>query len=90
MVYQRYRKRANSTLAGIDDIAECADDRFYEVEKIIDVRLNRQYHSEEYKVRFKGYGSEDDMWLPSSSFREPVQFQTVSKRGRVRKHRTKD
>ena len=80
----------NSSEAGIDDIAECVDDRFYEVEKIIDVRLNRQYHSEEYKVRFKGYGSEDDMWLPSSSFREPVQFQTVSKRGRARKHRTKD
>jgi len=41
-------------------------------------------------VRFKGYSSEDDMWLPSSSFREPVQFQTVSKRGRARKHRTKN
>lgn len=59
---------------GIDEIAGCADDNeFYEVEKIIDVRLNKQYHSEEYKVRFKGYGSEDDMWIPSSSFREPVQ-----------------
>ena len=64
----------NRSEAGVDEIAECADDRFYEAEKIIDVRLNRQYHSEEYKVRFKGYGSEDDMWLPSSSFREPVQF----------------
>ena len=41
-------------------------------------------------MRFKGYGSEDDMWIPSSSFREPVQFQTVSKRGRIRKHKTKD
>ena len=80
----------NHIEAGIDEITECTDDKFYEVEKIIDVRLNRQYHSEEYKVRFKGYGSEDDMWLPSSSFREPVQFQTVSKRGRARKHRTKD
>ena len=80
----------NHIEASIDEITECADDKFYEVEKIIDVRLNRQYHSEEYKVRFKGYGSEDDMWLPSSSFREPVQFQTVSKRGRARKHRTKD
>ena len=27
---------------------------FYEVENILDVRLNRKYHSEEYKVRFKG------------------------------------
>ena len=80
----------NHSETGIEETAECADDKFYEVEKIIDVRLNRQYHSEEYKVRFKGYGPEDDMWLPSSSFREPVQFQTVSKRGRARKHRTKD
>lgn len=81
----------NRSETGIDETAECADDnKFYEVEKIIDVRLNRQYHSEEYKVRFKGYSSEDDMWLPSSSFRELVQFQTVSKRGRARKHRTKD
>ena len=31
-------------------------------------------------MRFKGYGSEDDMW----------QFQTVSSRGRAWKHRTKD
>ena len=41
-------------------------------------------------MRFRGYGSDDDMWIPSSAFREPVQFQTVSKRGRVRKHKTKD
>ena len=66
------------------------DDEFYEVEKILEVRLNKKYNSEEYKVRFKGYGPEDDMWLPSSSFREPVQFQTVSQRGRVRQHTTKD
>lgn len=76
-----------------DDVLQSSEennDEFYEVEKILDVRLNRKYHSEEYKVRFKGYGPEDDMWLPSSSFREPVQFQTVSQRGRVRKHITKD
>ena len=41
-------------------------------------------------MRFRGYGSDDDMWIPSSAFREPVQFQTISKRGRVRKHKTKD
>ena len=52
----------NRSETSIDEIAECADDnKFYQVEKIIDVRLNRQYHSEEYKVRFKGYGSEDDL-----------------------------
>ena len=41
-------------------------------------------------MRFRGYGSDDDMWIPCSAFREPVQFQAISKRGRVRKHKTKD
>ena len=41
-------------------------------------------------MRFRGYGSEHDMWIPSSAFRKPVEFQTISKRGRVRKHKTKD
>ena len=76
---------------GLEEIPDTGDDsKFYEVEQNIDVRLNRQYHSEEYKVRFRGYGSDDDMWIPSSAFREPVQFQTISKRRRVRKHKTKD
>ncbi|CAH3041207.1 unnamed protein product, partial [Porites lobata] len=46
------------------------DDDYYEVEKVLEVRLNKQFHSEEYKVRFKGYTSDDDMWLPSSAFKE--------------------
>ena len=76
---------------GLEEIPDNADvNKCYEVEEIIDVRLNRQYHSQKYKVRFRGYGSEHDIWIPSSSFREPVQFQTVSKRGRVCKHKTKD
>ena len=66
------------------------DDDYYEVEKVLEVRLNKQFHSEEYKVRFKGYTSDDDMWLPSSAFKEPVTFHTVSKRGRLRKHRMKE
>ncbi|XP_073236481.1 uncharacterized protein [Porites lutea] len=66
------------------------DDDYYEVEKVLRVRLNKQFHSEEYKVRFKGYTSDDDMWLPSSAFKEPVTFHTVSKRGRLRKHRMKE
>ena len=84
---------ANNTCSeeeGTDEIAECADEnKFYEAEKIIDVRLKKQ--SEESKVRFKGYGSEEDICgfqvLPAG---EPVQFQTISKRGRIRKHKTKD
>ena len=49
-------------LEEIPDIAE--ENKFYEVEEIIDVRLNRQYHSEEYKVRFRGYGSEHEFCFP--------------------------
>ena len=56
---------------------------------MLEVRLNKDFHSEEYKVRFKGYTSEDDMWLPSSAFKEPVTFETVSRRGRHRKHTMK-
>ncbi|XP_068721910.1 M-phase phosphoprotein 8-like [Montipora capricornis] len=66
------------------------DDDYYEVEKVLEVRLNKQFHSEECRVRFKGYTSEDDMWLPSFAFKEPVTFNTVSKRGRIRKHTMKD
>mgnify|MGYP000073151080 CR=1 FL=1 len=38
---------------GLEEIPDTVDDnKFYEVEEIINVRLNRQYHSEDYKVRF--------------------------------------
>ena len=54
---------------GLEEIRDDAEvNIFYEVEEVIDVRLNRQYHSEEYKVCFRGYGSEHDMWIPSSAF----------------------
>lgn len=60
------------------------------MEKVLEVRLNKQFHSEEFRVRFKGYTSKDDMWLPRSAFQEPVTFNTVSKRGQIRKHTMKD
>ena len=41
----------------------------------------------EYKVRFKGYGS-DDMWLPASFFSRAIHFESTSKYGRKRKHVT--
>ena len=41
-------------------------------------------------MRFKGYTSENDMWLPSSAFKEPVTLHTVSKMGRLKKHRMKE
>ncbi len=65
-------------------------EEYYEVEKILEVRINKTFHTEEYKVRFKGYDSSDDLWLPSSAFRQPVSFETISKRGRIRKHKMKD
>ena len=37
-------------------------------------------------MRFKGYGPEDDMWLPSSSFNRSIHFETTSKYGRKRRH----
>ena len=84
----RKAKLQSQQMTSVEDGA--VDDEYYEVEKVLEVRLNKHFHSEEYKVRFKGYTSEDDMWLPSSAFKEPVTFHTVSKRGRLRKHRIKE
>ena len=44
----------------------------------------------EFQVRFKGYGPEDDMWLPASSFNRAVSFQTTSHFGRKRLHKTSE
>ena len=44
----------------------------------------------EFKVRFKGYGPDDDMWLPASLFNRTVSFQTTSRFRRKRKHKTDD
>ena len=63
-----------------------SDDEFYEVEEVIGRRLSKDALCYEYKVRFKGYGSEEDMWLPASFFNRPIQFETTSKFGRQRKH----
>ena len=62
------------------------DDEFYEVEQVIGRRLSKDALCYEYKVRFKGYGSEEDMWLPASFFNGPIQFESTSKFGRKRKH----
>lgn len=62
------------------------DEEFYEVEEVLSRRLSTDSLLYEYKVRFKGYGPEDDMWLPSSFFNRPVTFESTSKYGRKRKH----
>ena len=69
-----------------DNSSSELDDEFFEVENVLDRRLSKDTLCYEYKVRFKGYGSEEDMWLPSSFFNRPVQFQSTSKFGRKRKH----
>ena len=65
---QSKEKGTSSTTSIVEDGNQ--DDEYYEVEKVLEVRLNKKFHSEEYRVRFKGYTSENDMWLPSSAVKE--------------------
>lgn len=62
------------------------EEGFFEVEEIVERRLCKTALGYEYKVRFKGYGPDDDMWLPSSSFNRSIYFETTSKYGRKRRH----
>ena len=63
-------------------------DPYYEVDTVLDRRFDKDTHMVQYRVRFKGYGSEDDMWLPENSFNCPVNFQSVSSFGRKCKRRS--
>lgn len=63
------------------------DEDFFEVEKLLDRRLSKDTLCYEFKVRFKGYGPDDDMWLPSSFFNRTIQFESTSKFGHKRKHK---
>ena len=60
---------------------------FYEIEDVLERRLCNNTLTYEYKVRFKGYSSEEDMWLPVSYFNRAIHFQSLSKSGRKRKHK---
>ena len=60
---------------------------FFEVEDILERRLCKSTLTYEYKVRFKGYGAVEDIWLPSSSFDCPIHFETTSQYGRKRRHK---
>ena len=65
------------------------EEGFYEVEEVLGRRLRKDM-TYEFQVRFKGYGPEDDMWLPASSFNRAVSFQTTSRFGRKRLHKTSE
>jgi hypothetical protein len=43
----------------------------YEVEAIVQHRLNKKSNTYEYKVRWKGYAPEDDTWEPYRNFQDP-------------------
>ena len=65
------------------------EEGYYEGEEVLERRL-RNDMTYEFKVRFKGYGPDDDMWLPASSYNRTVSFQTTSRFGRKRKHKADD
>ena len=74
-----------------DEQEECCEDSeggYYEVEQVVDGRLNPLTQTFEYLVRFKGYSESDDLWLPASSFNMPVNYVSVSRYGRKRKSGT--
>ena len=43
----------------------------YEVQAIVQHRLNKETNTYEYKVRWKGYTPEDDTWEPYRNFQDP-------------------
>ena len=53
------------------------EEEFFEVEEVLRRRLSKDGLCYDYKVRFKGYGPEDDMWLPASFFIQ-IQQPTLS------------
>ena len=69
-----------------NDSSGCAssglEEEFFKVEEVLGRRLSNDGLCYEYKVWFKGYGPEDDMWLPASFFNRPIQFESTSKSGR--------
>ena len=62
-------------------------DDFYEIEDVLQRRLCKDSLTYEYKVRFKGYQSDDDMWLPASYFNRAINYESMSRFGRKRKHK---
>ena len=60
---------------------------FYEIEDVLQKRLCKDSLTYEYKVRFKGYQSYEDVWLPALYFNRAIKFESTSLFGRKRKHK---
>ena len=56
------------------------EEGFYEVEEVLERRLNKNM-TYDYRVRFKGYGPDHNMWLPASAFNRSVSFESTSRFG---------
>ena len=74
-----------SELSDMSDGHSKVSEGYYEVEQIVDRRINPATQAFEYLVRFKGYSECDDLWLPTSSFSMQLNYVSVSPFGRKRK-----
>ena len=60
---------------------------YYEVEDVVDRRIDQATHEEQYLVKFKHYEEDQNMWLPASSFKAPMSYATRSRSGRTIKRK---
>ncbi|KAK3711057.1 hypothetical protein QZH41_006958 [Actinostola sp. cb2023] len=81
-----FQKDDDSGMTKQDPEEMSLEDGFYEVENILERRIAKESLTYEYKVKFKGYGEEDNMWLPASSFNQAINFTSTSRYGRKRKY----
>lgn len=59
------------------------------MEEVLGRRLRKDV-TYEFQVRFKGYGPEDNMWLPASLLNRAVSFQMTLRFGQKRLHKTSE
>lgn len=80
-------RHATAYMAMEDNPENPLPDDFYEINDVVQRRLCKDTLTYEYQVRFKGYGSEDNMWLPAFYFNRAMNYESRSKFGRKRKHK---
>ena len=79
--YQDDGHAAATPIIEEEQLQNLLPDDFYEIEDVVTSRLRKDTLTYEFRVRFKGYSSEDDMWLPASYFNRAVNFESRSKLG---------